>query len=253
MYSYSFMLLPSVCCLLSAAAASASLFLLAIRKRGHVWLPLGAGCLLASLAGSVAGLYIYDQYACFPAFYENSRIYTNVVPSQPSGAVADAGKITFSTETSVDTNHSVGFVSEQGQTYCVAPVRDKSNAGLIEFWAVGMGCCDSLGGFACDQSTDTSARAGIRVFDNSGFFYDSRKDFYMKARKKAEAAFGFVSAELPMYVRWVREDNLDMLSDQYRTKAFGVVFLFLVFYLAASAGLAMATYSPRKGARNLVG
>lgn len=35
----------------------------------------------------------------------------------------------------------------------------------------------SLGVWAKDQS----AGAGVRVFDNSGFFYDSRKDFYIKA------------------------------------------------------------------------
>lgn len=246
LFSNAFMQLPSVCCILSALAAAGSIFLIVIRNRGHVWFPLGVACLLATGLGTLSGFYVYDQYACFPLFYANSRIYSNVVPSQPSGAVADAGKITFSSETAVDANHSVGYINEKGRIYCVAPVRDKSGSTLIQFWAVGLDCCDSTGGFACDQAADQSAGAGVRVFDNSGFFYDSRKDFYIKARRKAEASFGLVSADAPMYIRWVRQDNLDMLSKEYSGKAVAVLVLFLVLGAVGSALLAFATYTPRR-------
>mmetsp|Transcript_112985 Transcript_112985/g.326452 ORF Transcript_112985/g.326452 Transcript_112985/m.326452 type:complete len:337 (+) Transcript_112985:82-1092(+) len=254
LFENGFMNFPSACILLTALAASGSIFLLLIMHKGHVWLPLGTGCLLASLLGAVVGLYVYDQYACFPMFYANSRIYTNVVPSQPSGAVADAGKITFSSETAVDTNHSVGFMSEKGSTFCVAPVRDKSGSTLIQFWAVGVDCCGSVGDFICDDAADANADAGIRVFDNNGFFYDSRKDFYIKARRKAEATYGLVSAEAPMYIHWVRQGSLDMLAQQYASKAASSTFCFLVVYLMGSGLFAYTTYRPRRsdaGARNM--
>lgn len=255
MFAYGFMQVPSLCVLLAVLAATASVFLVVIRHRGHVWLPLGVGCLVATIAGGTTGLFVYDQYSCFPAFYTNSRIYTNVVPSQPSLAVADAGKITFTSETSVGTNHSVGYVSETGRTYCIAPVGDQAETRLVQFWAVGVDCCGPLGDFVCDQAADSSALAGIRIFDNAGLFYDSNKDFYIKARRKAEAAYALVSAPEPMYVRWVREDNLDMLSNFYRDKAVSVLFFFFLVDIVVSAALAFAMYTPRKpgGARAFSG
>jgi len=235
LYTFAFLAVPSVCILASLLFGLGSLILLLARKRGPLFLPLAMASALAIGSGTFFGLYVFDQFSIFPSFYANSRLYTNVVPSQPSAAVADAGKLVFTRESFVDTQRSVSYVTERGYTYCAAPVRDSSNAKQIEFWAVGIGCC-SDGEFYCDASGERRARAGIAVFDNIGFFAASRRDNYEKARRKAESAYAIASSKDPMYIRWVREDNLDMLSRQYAAKAaifltvvcFAHVLLFLV-------------------------
>uniref|UniRef100_A0A7S0F8Q1 Uncharacterized protein n=2 Tax=Pyrodinium bahamense TaxID=73915 RepID=A0A7S0F8Q1_9DINO len=244
-YTFTFIRIPSVCVLLSVffGLASAALFLM--RSRGPLFLPLAFGGSVAVATGTLFGLYVYDKFAVFPRFYANSRLYANVVPSQPSAAVADAGAIVFTAESFVDGEKSVGYVTESGYHYCAAPIRDNSRAVQVEFWAVGMGCCHERGKFWCDDSEDPQARAGITVFDNNGFFdAASNKDQYIKARLKAEATFGLFSVKDPMYVRWVREDNLNMLSRQYSHKTLAILLLLSFVHLVGFLGMAFVLWKP---------
>jgi len=218
LYTFAFLAVPSVCILASILFGIGSLILFLARKRGPFFFPLAIVSVLAIGSGTFCGLYAFDQFAIFPSFYANSRLYTNVLPSQPSAAVADAGKLVFTSESYVDAQRSVSYVTERGNTYCAAPVRDSGNAPQIEFWAVGIDCC-SDGDFYCDASGEQRAHAGIAVFDNIGFFAASRRDNYEKARQKAESAYAIESSKEPMYIRWVREDNLNMLARQYTVKA----------------------------------
>merc|ERR1719321_1830752 len=91
---------------------------------GQVTAQLSIGCFLAVVLGTVVGLYIYDTASIFPMFYQHARMYTNVVSSEPSAAIADAGKITFNEQTKVDTSKGSGFKAEDGMVYCVAPIMD---------------------------------------------------------------------------------------------------------------------------------
>jgi len=222
LYPLAFLAVPSACILVSMLFGVGAFISFLARKRGPLFLPLAFVSVLAIVNGTVCGLYAFDQFAIFPKFYLNTRLYTNVLPSQPSAAVADAGKLVFTSESFVDAQRSVSYVTERGYTYCAAPVRDSSNAPTVEFWAVGIDCC-SDGDFYCDASGEQRAHAGIAVFDNIGIFAASRRDNYEKARRKAESAYAIESSKDPMYIRWVREDNLNMLSRQYTLKA--VVFL----------------------------
>lgn len=242
-FSYGFVTWPISCTVCASTLVASSLALLSLGSRKRLWISLGVTLLTAAIASTCVGLYIHDEFACFPSFYANSRLYAGMVPSQPSSAVFDAGRITFTSETFVDTNHSTAFVSETGFVYCIAPVREKIAAREVEFWAVGVQCCSAeSGNFHCDQAQDPEAHAGIRIFDNNGFFAESRKDFYEQSRKKAEATFGLVSAANPMYVRWVREDNLDMLSLFYKERAVVNLVFFIFLDFLSSAALALAFY-----------
>jgi len=78
-----------------------------------------------------------------------------------------------------------------------------------------MDCCGWEGTFHCDGAKNREAHAGIVVFDNLGIFAASRKDWYDKAREKAEAEFDLVSVADPLYVRFVTESELNMLTDEY--------------------------------------
>lgn len=240
LYTYHFMTAPSLCVIMTILGVFGSCAFFIFQGRYEAWFALSIALLPAITAGTFFGLYFYDSYAIFPMFYANSRTYTNVLPSQPSAAVADAGMIVFSSESYVHTNQSVGYITEEGRTYCVAPVRDRSATQHVQFWAVGINCCAEKGGFYCDSTGDAAAHAGVVVFDNDGIFAKSRYDYYERARLKAEAEFSLLSTAKPLYIRWVQDSNLDMLSNHYGNQATLFLVIVSVFYLFLSAGLAYA-------------
>jgi len=198
-----------VCCFL----------LIALRDSSPRYLPLGISCTVSVVLGTFLGLYCYDTYGIFLNYYKHSRTYTNFVPSEPSASVADAGRLVFTDETTVDATKSVGYAANNGKQYCIAPIHDFSDTARIEFWAVGIDCCGWESEFSCDASTDPQAHGGVVVFDNMGLFNPSNRDFYTLARQKAEAEFDLVSTEKPVYVRWVTNKGLDKLSTDYYEKS----------------------------------
>jgi hypothetical protein len=214
-------------------------------RPGQKIVPLSTGCFIALLLGTILGLYNYDTAAIFPMFYHHSRKYTNVVSSEPSAAVADAGKIVFNRDTRVVVEKSAGYTREDGTIYCVAPIMDPSNQPRIEYWAAGIGCCEQTGHFDCDQSTNTLAQGGVVVFDNNAWFAPARYPFYQKARAKAEAQYGIQSVGEPLFVRWVEKDNLDMLENMYGNRAMVTIIIFLFLWMIMSAALSFAMWQPR--------
>eukprot|EP00439_Symbiodinium_sp_Y106_P022459 s1649_g2.t1 len=97
---------------------------------------VAAAAAAAGVAAAVAG--------------RRSMTYENVVPSENSAIVADAGRVSFATEAFLDQRRSVGFAAEDGHTYCVAPVASRvSRAAEVNFWAVGVDCCSLQGHFEC--------------------------------------------------------------------------------------------------------
>lgn len=180
---------------------------------------MGITCMASVLLGAFLGLYCFDTYGIFVEFYKHSRSYTNVVPSEPSASKADAGTLTFTDESSIDTTKSIGYWASNGRTYCIAPIHDMAPTQTIEFWAVGVDCCGAQSEFLCDASADETAHGGIVVFDNYGYFNPSNRDYYDMAREKAQAEFDLVSGNHPMYVRWVKSENLGMLQSFYLTSA----------------------------------
>jgi len=207
------------------------------RERLSPLSPLGASCMAAIASGAFLGLYCYGSYGYFAMLYDHSRTYENVVPSTSAMAVADAGRIVFEAGAKVDQSQAVGYGDATGDRYCVAPIRGPSLDVKyhVEFWAVGINCCDWLGQFICDDAADANARSGIVVMDGPDMFVESNRDLYVRARRKAEARFGIAAAESPMYVRWVNSDNLDLLVTHYTWKAWAFILIAALFYSALSA------------------
>lgn len=241
-YTYGFMSLPSVCVLLSLFFLSLSCTLFMLRKQaGRYALPVSLILPVAVLAGTVGGLYTYDVYAVYPMFYQNARIYTDVLPSQASAAVADGGKLVFAGGSYVDPSYSVGYVTERGSIYCVAPVRDASSELFkVEFWAVGISCCSMQGAFTCDASQNKDALGGVIIFDNGGFFSHSNYWEFTQARHKAEATYGLYSPGDAKYVRWVSQDNLDVVAMEFEVKTIATISAWTFLYGGISFGLAYA-------------
>ena len=62
--------------------------------------------------------------------------------------------------------------------------------------------------FHCDDAWNNAARSSVVVIDQQDLFFPStnkRHAYYMKAVKEAEAAYDIVSAEEPIFVRWVSD------------------------------------------------
>lgn len=206
-------------------------------KKGVYYLPVGASCIVALLLGSLVGMVCYDSLGYFAIVYSSSRTYQNIVASTSSATVADAGRIVFSNEAAVDQSNAIGYVARDGTMYCAAPVRDLSETTSVQFWAVGWNCCDLTGNFNCDEAKNKDAHGGIVVFDSPGKFTDSNRDFYDKTRRKAEAQFDIISSQEPLYVRWVKRDNLNMLLNHYRLWVVIFTILSTICYAIPSAML----------------
>jgi len=165
---------------------------------------LGGLCLIGCAAGAIAGTVNYQAHMYAYWAYEEGRVYTNLIPSEPAVAHLDAGKVIFSNSAIIDTTRAFGFKS--GSTYCVAPILDDANNGHVEYWAAGIDCCPMRGGFNCDDAWDPKAKGGVQVLDPMGFMPGpSKHDMYLKAVKAASAAFGLTSAKEPLLVRWVSD------------------------------------------------
>jgi hypothetical protein len=151
---------------------------------------------------------------------DTGHMYPRTSASVPALATADAALLGFRVDDSdpwggtvdgsaVDHSRSAGYRGKH--TYCVAPVLDKSVAGIagpvrVNYWAIGVDCCENVGSFTCDDSRD--ARGGFGVVMLEGVLGPQcpgcTAEAFRPAVEKAEALYGFVSAPGALYVRWVQ-------------------------------------------------
>merc|ERR1719265_10969 len=200
-------------------------------KRSVYYTPLGAAGIMAILLGLITGMICYDSLGYFAIVYGDSRTYQNIVASTPAASVADAGRIVFSNEAVVDQSNAVGYSASDGTMYCAAPVRDLSETtNAVQFWAVGWNCCELASDFDCDAAKQADAHGGIVVLDSPSMFRESNRDWYDKARRKAEAQFNIISSSQPLYVRWVHHNDLNFLEIYYRMWAVACVIFSTICY-----------------------
>merc|ERR1740130_1381038 len=173
--------------------------------------------------GSVVGLYAND--CCIQEYWTAHQLEarTNVLPSSPAAAYSNSGMINFATEARIDTSKAVGL--RDNSVYCVAPIAsDSLNTNTVQFWAIGTDCCRARGSFTCDDAWNPEARSGLVVHKSTSIFPMMAEDThakYMKAIGLAEATYAIVSAEEPVFVRWVA-DPAQVTSNMWRT-GFGVL------------------------------
>lgn len=217
------------------ALATCACLLLFRSKRNYLW-PIAISALIALAAGTVAGLLIYDLWGHLSNFYRTGKTYENLVPSVNPAEVEDAGRILFSVEAYVDQEKAVGYSADDGTKYCIAPIRDASQSSSVGFWAVGYECCSWTGSFNCDAAGDSAARGGIVVQEGTGIFQNSNKHYYNLARQKAEALGSLTSNGEPLYVRWVADNNLDMLENRYTVRMWLACFACTLAYALLLSG-----------------
>lgn len=214
------------------------------RQRLH----LSVLCLLALGLATTVGVLAYDGWLAYYWSCGHSRAYANVLPSEAAAGYADAGQLIFADEARVDASRGLGY--KDGAVFCVAPIRDEAwGMGPVQFWAVGMNCCDARGGFLCDDAWDPKARAGVVVSQGEALGRDWRPE-YLFAIEQAEAAFELVSSPEAVLVRWVADPER-LLVNLWRAGTGILVVGGAVHLLFSIAVAALVTSVFGKGARRL--
>jgi len=212
-----------------------------------VYLVLGMLCMVATFFGTILGYWNYHTYMSFYWTYETNGVYTNLMPSEPAVAHADAGKIIFSDFTRVDTTRAAGY--KDGTVYCAAPILDDVPIAKVEYWAVGTNCCSQRADFNCDDSWNPKAKSGMVVLESNPWIPNNH-DQYMNAVRLAEATFQIISAKEPIFVRWVAEP--EVVQDDFYRSGIGFFLAEIFIYLLASVifglmslGAVQRTVSPK--------
>lgn len=208
------------------------------RKTGGMWyMYLGVLCLLATTAGVVVGFYCYHTFMFQYNNYEEKRMYTNILPSEPGAAKMDAGMMIFSVDTRLDISRSVGY--KEGSFYCVAPVMDEDMDTRVEYWAAGIDCCSYRGDFHCDDALDARTKSAAVIFkglDSFEALFPSDYGHFIKAMKEAEVAYNLAASDNPIFVRWVL-DPVE-LKESYYKSAIGFLSIAVCVFLVVSILLA---------------
>lgn len=160
----------------------------------------------------------YRRFAASYYDFQGMASYVNINPSADRGQTyMDAGQVYFKEGSRVDVSKAIAF--QEDQIYCVAPIvqqtmdsgGDKNSqslsgnsltmpkSGTVDFWAVGMNCCDPSGlNFKCGESTNPLARAGIRVLR------DDTRPFFMMAVQEWTAWLQ-MPAKHPLFFHYVQD------------------------------------------------
>lgn len=186
-------------------------------KRPVPMVSLGLLCAVGVLCGWYAGdigwNYVWRQFW----WTQTGATIENVDAGTPAVSVQDAATLVFSSggrigldgTTSVAVDRAAGF--KAGDMYCVAPVlnMDSVATGLarVNFWAIGLNCCDNYGGFSCDDARTWNAGYGVVMLNHTMICPDCDMSHFMSAVRKAELMHGLTSARGALYVRWVAETS----------------------------------------------
>mmetsp|Transcript_160839 Transcript_160839/g.516226 ORF Transcript_160839/g.516226 Transcript_160839/m.516226 type:complete len:528 (-) Transcript_160839:198-1781(-) len=137
--------------------------------------------------------------------------------STPAMARTDFAVLTFwddkagttYNQTRVDPMRAAGY--KDTDFYCVAPILSPDIAGAsllrVNYWAVGINCCQRAGRFTCDDSREWNAGYGVVMLDGGYPCPDCNTEQFRKAVIKAEAMHGLVSASGAKFVRFVKDPS----------------------------------------------
>lgn len=178
-------------------------------------------------------MYMSNYYS-----FQDLDTYVNIDPATDKGQTyMDAGQVYFKESTFVAKTKAVAF--QNHGIYCAAPivrqplenqggasaVEDLGNfivpkSGTIDFWAVGIDCCDPTGeNFHCDQG-GTLARAGLRMLR------DDVRPFFVLAVQEWAAGIG-LPVRHPLFFYWVQDPLVEVAGYSHNGwMAFGTDSLF---------------------------
>eukprot|EP00927_Polykrikos_kofoidii_P010906 TRINITY_DN14602_c0_g1_i1.p1 TRINITY_DN14602_c0_g1~~TRINITY_DN14602_c0_g1_i1.p1 ORF type:complete len:505 (-),score=62.26 TRINITY_DN14602_c0_g1_i1:90-1472(-) len=197
-------------------------------------LPLSLMCLGTVAVGYYVGKWGWRSHWRQYWWSQTGHHYDGNSAHTPAGSRGDAAVLNFADAngnlvdgTMVDHARSVGF--KQEHMYCVAPILDLASASedtmRINYWAVGINCCELSGSFTCDDAREQDASYGVVMIDYGFPCPGCNEEQLRGAIKKAETIHGVVSAKDALFVRWVKD------SSSVTTNALVMSLLFLVIAL----------------------
>jgi len=175
-----------------------------------------------TFAGVCIGIKNYHQFYAPWQMASTGRTYYNVPADAKASAMGDAGEVHFISDVTLDDTRSLGL-SVGGKTYCAAPVLGRrlsvaphSRGPVVQFWAVGIDCCNSRNNFRCDSAgTDegNKMRGGIVLHEpseslSSNFFAPrTNHEEFMQAVRAAAALHELRTVSQPVLVHWVNDPS----------------------------------------------
>lgn len=184
----------------------------------------GIVTLFCAILGGYVGRRNYFNNTFHYCASRGRRSYTNVYPDGDGLQFQDAGKMQFVLDAGASGLQSVGFTYD-GTLYCAAPILSSECASSgscgctsdscavgssslpahTDFWAVGVDCCDDVGGFRCGGGVNSSIadRFGLVLRDSAEQgVKDAARLPYMRAVQAASDKFGLVAPEQPVLIQW---------------------------------------------------
>lgn len=207
---------------------------------------LGVLCLLATVAALLVGMYGWDNYARQYWWTVSGPVYSDISPTTAADTYLDAAVLNFRTSanltleaSAVDTVRSAGF--RDTDIYCVAPVLSgpalKSSITRVQYWAIGINCCENVGNFHCDDSRNAEGSAGVVMLNGGMPCAGCNKNKFSAAVSKAETLFDFVSSPNAVFVRWVTTSSSISSSLYWKVfmlAVFSVIVVLALFCMAAA-------------------
>lgn len=210
---------------------------------------------LGIILGQVGWEHVYRQY-----WWVRTGHWTENDSAQTmAGARVDAAVVGFwNTQsgssstvagTSVDPTRSASY--KDGSRYCVAPVLspDSISGGLIRvnYWAIGIDCCQNVGSFYCDDSRSYAGAYGVVALDGGFPCPTCNNEQFRKAVEKAEAAHGLVSTSGALFVQYVSDPHAVVRGFFWRGFVYVVLTSIGMLMLCAIFGTIMWYYGVGKG------
>jgi len=231
--------------------------------RGNLLAATLTSSVILSTLVSLHGYYAYVQPL---TALQVGRTYSNVSIDEPAVAYLDAAVLEFAGNATVDASRAAGLMALEGGTftYCVAPVVDSkfndSDTALVQYWAIGVDCCDKNGGFACGDVDDESAHGGVVLHDpaHGDLLYEvigehfvppeRRMDLFQKAVERAAAFHDVAVPETVAFISWTSRSREDVAQERW-VGIMLALFCFALFTGAVAAGLAlmMSAYKSTQG------
>jgi len=201
------------CICLTVLLAMASLGMIWVWHSGKRWGPvsflsLGLLCLLATASGMGVGLFGWHHYWRQFWWIHTGHNISGTRAATPAMSRMDAAVLHFNRYEgdAVDNTRSAGYKDDR--LYCVAPILSPDTAGsakpLVNYWAVGIDCCQQTGSFTCEDSRDYRAEQAVVMLKKGFPCPGCDHERFEKAVIKAEAVHGLVSAPGALYVLWVK-------------------------------------------------
>lgn len=221
------------------AVFSGALIVGGMMSRQAAFLVLGSLMLSCTIGGLVIGTFGWDSYQRQVDWMSVGREYTNISGRSPGAAKSDAAVLRFSGGGNhqgavVDGTRSIGFVDND--LYCVAPILDISQVNVqvprVEYWAVGLNCCNRRGGFSCDDANTLNARSAVVAPKSAPPCPGCSREIFEKAIEQAESVHSVVSTPGHLLVRFVN-DPVE-LKDSLRHKSWLLISISSVCVLLLS-------------------